>query len=61
MSRRDPCACRWCRGTGKEYVEPNSSHFYRCPDCDGTGRMPELEQDEAPEPYEGNSAEVITT
>lgn len=57
MSRRDPYACKWCNGTGKEYVEPGSSHFYACPDCNGTGKTPEPE--EALEPYEGNSAEVV--
>jgi hypothetical protein len=35
--------CKWCHGTGTEYVEPGSSLCYRCPDCNGTGYIPECD------------------
>lgn len=31
--------CRWCHGSGTEYVERGSSLSYRCPDCRGTGEV----------------------
>ena len=39
--------CRWCNGTGKMYVEPGSSLYYRCGDCQGTGLV-QVEDDDEP-------------
>lgn len=35
--------CRWCNGTGKDYAEAGSSLYARCPDCNGTGELPQCE------------------
>jgi hypothetical protein len=35
--------CKYCAGWGVEYVD-GSSLSYRCPDCDGTGYIPECEE-----------------
>lgn len=35
--------CRWCNGTGVQYVERWSSLCYACPDCGGTGHIPECD------------------
>lgn len=32
--------CRWCHGTGVQYLEQGSSLCYACPDCGGTGSTP---------------------
>lgn len=33
--------CKYCKGTGVQYVERGSSLCYQCTDCDGTGFIPE--------------------
>ena len=38
--------CKWCHGTGREYVEAGGSLYYRCPDCDGTGIAKPLDEEE---------------
>jgi len=38
--------CKWCAGTGKEYVEPATSHFFACPDCGGTGKTDGADTDD---------------
>lgn len=43
--------CPYCRGTGTQYVESGSSLSYVCPDCDGTGYIPNC--DTCGEPYVG--------
>jgi hypothetical protein len=35
--------CRWCKGTGVQYVERGSSLCYTCPDCGGNGYLPECD------------------
>lgn len=35
--------CRWCNGTGIQYVESGSSLCYDCPDCNGTGWLAECD------------------
>lgn len=37
-------ACKWCCGTGIQYVESGSSLCYACPDCGGSGYLPECDQ-----------------
>lgn len=44
--------CRWCNGTGRQYVERGSSLCFSCPDCDGTGSIPEC--DVCGEEYDGD-------
>lgn len=34
--------CRWCNGSGYDRT-PGESFAYRCPDCNGTGELPECE------------------
>lgn len=46
--------CKYCSGWGVEYVD-GSSLSYRCPDCDGTGYIPECE--ECGKEYSGNYCE----
>ena len=29
--------CKWCRGSGRIKIEPDSSRDYICPDCNGHG------------------------
>lgn len=48
--------CRYCNGTGRIAVEPNSTTGYRCPDCQGNGQLyggarplDEIECDDGPE------------
>lgn len=33
--------CPYCKGTGTQYVESGSSLSYACPDCGGSGSVPE--------------------
>ena len=33
--------CPYCKGTGTQYVESGSSLSYDCPDCNGSGYVPE--------------------
>ena len=47
--------CRWCGGSGRQHIERGSSLSYRCPDCDGTGHLPEC--DVCGEPYSGDYCE----
>lgn len=35
--------CKWCHGTGRQYVEYGSSLCYPCEDCNGTGHTPECD------------------
>lgn len=35
--------CKWCGGKGYQIVESGSSLSYRCPDCYGTGYIPECD------------------
>jgi hypothetical protein len=48
-------ACKWCGGTGRQYVEEGSSLNYVCPDCDGQGYLPEC--DNCGEEYSGEYCE----
>jgi DnaJ-class molecular chaperone len=34
-----PVGCKWCSGRGTISVEPGGSLCYRCPDCNGTGKI----------------------
>jgi DnaJ-class molecular chaperone len=37
--------CEWCNGSGRQYVESESSLCYCCPDCNGSGKeQPEEEE-----------------
>ena len=45
-------SCKWCCGTGRQYVEVGSSLCYCCTDCDGTGVTP-------PPDEEDETAEVL--
>lgn len=47
--------CQWCKGTGREYVEQGSSLCYACPDCNGSGFIPEC--DICGEEFEGEFCE----
>lgn len=38
--------CKWCHGTGREYVEPGNSLYYACPDCGGTGKDDSADDDD---------------
>ena len=35
--------CKWCHGTGTQYVERGSSLCYNCTDCGGSGYLPECD------------------
>lgn len=35
--------CKYCGGTGRQYIESGSSMYYACEDCDGTGYMKECD------------------
>ena len=35
--------CKWCRGRGYLHYEPGTSLIYSCPDCGGTGYIPQCD------------------